>query len=92
MNESTMLAMLKLSLGINKASYDERLLQFLEVAKTEIEREGVTLLADSPTDANLVIQYAEWMWRRRDTGEGMPRMLRWQLNCRLFDVGGDGHG
>lgn len=32
----------------------------------------------------LVVQYASWMWRKRDTGEGMPRMVRYALNNRIF--------
>jgi hypothetical protein len=88
MTDETMLAMLKIDLGITTTAYDQRLAQYIETAKAEIEREGVTLSADSATDGNLVIQYAAWMWRKRDTGDGMPRMLRWQLNCRLFDVSG----
>lgn len=86
MTDEIMLAMLKIDLGITTTAYDDRLHQYLETAKAEIEREGVTLSAESAPDGNLVIQYAAWMWRRRDTGEGMPRMLRWQMNCRLFDM------
>ena len=90
MTDELMLAMLKINLGINQTkAYDVRLAQYLETAKAEIEREGATLSADSVADCNLIIQYAEWMWRRRDTGEGMPRMIRWQINNRIFDMGGD---
>lgn len=89
MTDETMLAMLKINLGINTTAYDERLRQYLETAKAEIEREGATLSAGSVPDCNLIIQYAEWMWRRRDSGEGMPRMIRWQINNRIFDMGGD---
>jgi hypothetical protein len=28
--------------------------------------------------------YAAYLWRQRVTGEGMPRMLRYALNNRLF--------
>lgn len=89
MTDEIMLAMLKINLGIVTTAYDERLAQYLETAKAEIEREGATLSADSVPDCNLIIQYAEWMWRRRDSGEGMPRMIRWQINNRIFDMGGD---
>lgn len=94
MTPETMLLLLKTDLGIMTTLYDERLLQYLEAAKLEIKREGCALSADSPDDANLQIMYAAWMWRRRDTGEGMPRMIRWLLNSRLFDVtaGGDTNG
>ncbi|MDE6729629.1 MAG: hypothetical protein K2J71_02495 [Oscillospiraceae bacterium] len=35
-------------------------------------------------DLHLELMYAAWMWRKRDTGETMPRMLRYQLNNRVF--------
>ena len=35
-------------------------------------------------DSQLVVMYAAWLWRKRDTGEGMPRMLRYALNQRVF--------
>jgi len=28
--------------------------------------------------------YAAWLWRKRDTMDAMPRMLRWMLNNRVF--------
>ena len=50
-----------------------------------IEREGATALDLSTLeDKQLVVMYAAWLWRRRDTQEGMPRMLRWALNNRIF--------
>ena len=85
MNESTMLQMLKIDLGITTTAYDERLSQYLTSAKDAITKEGITLDDSVISDGNLVVMYAAWMWRKRDTNEGMPRMLRWQLNNRLFD-------
>ncbi len=84
MNESTMLQMLKIDLGITTTAYDERLSQYLTSAKDAITKEGITLDDSVISDGNLVVMYAAWMWRKRDTNEGMPRMLRWQLNNRLF--------
>lgn len=84
MNESTMLDMLKIDLGITTTAYDERLLQYLTSAKDAITKEGITLDDSVISDGNLVVMYAAWMWRKRATNEGMPRMLRWQLNNRLF--------
>ncbi len=78
-----LLAMLKVDLGITAKVYDERLMQYLQAAKAEITREGITLL-DTVDDNQLVVMYAAWSWRKRDTGEGMPRMLRYALNNRLF--------
>ncbi len=86
MNDETMLDMLKIDLGISTTNkYNDRLTQYLQTAQKEIEREGVVLsCSDSVEDANLVIMYAQWLWRKRDTGEGMPRMIRWEINNRLF--------
>lgn len=84
MNYDTMLASLKVDLGITTTAYDNRLTEYLKRAEAEIEREGVRLLASSLADQNLVIAYAAHMWRKRDTGEGIPRMIRWQINNRLF--------
>ncbi|MBR3171293.1 MAG: hypothetical protein IKF22_08615 [Lachnospiraceae bacterium] len=92
MTTETKLQMLKIDLGITTTAYDERLTQYLQAAKNEIEREGVILSFDSQDDDNLQIMYAAWMWRKRDTGEGMPRMIRWQINNRLFDMGGGSDG
>lgn len=83
MMDVDLLAMLKVDLGIMAKAYDERLMQYLQAAKAEITREGITLL-DTMDDNQLVVMYAAWSWRKRDTGEGMPRMLRYALNNRLF--------
>ena len=83
MDTATKLEMLKIDLGISTTAYDARLSQYLTVAHAQIEEEGITL-TDSVSDGNLEVMYAAWLWRKRDTGEGMPRMLRYMLNNRLF--------
>ena len=85
MNYDQLLSSLKIDLGIMSTAYDSRLTQYLKSAEKEIEREGITLSADSVDDQDIVIRYAAWMWRMRDKEAGMPRMLRWQLNNRLFE-------
>ena len=84
MNDSTMLEMLKVDLGISTTAYDNRLAQYLQSALAAIETEGVTVDTSDIQDVNLAIMYAAWLWRKRDTGEGMPRNIRWILNNRLF--------
>lgn len=86
MDDNTMLSALKVDLGITTTAYDARLAQVLDVAEKNIKAEGATTLAplSSFADANLVIMYAAWLWRKRDTMEGMPRMVRWALNNRVF--------
>ena len=81
-----MLTMLKTDLGIRTSTaYDARLTQLLTAADTAIRKEGAsTLDASDPLDQQLIVMYAAWLWRRRDNMEGMPRMLRWTLNNRIF--------
>ena len=83
MDTGQLLTMLKVDLGIVTDAYDDRLTVYLESAQTEIQRQGATL-NDSVGDMQLVVMYAAWMWRRRDTGDGMPRMIRYALNNRIF--------
>jgi hypothetical protein len=79
------LLMLKTDLGIMQSTiYDERLNQYIEAAKGSIAEEGVTLDLEKLEDCQLVVMYAAWTWRKRDSGEGMPRMLRYALNKRVF--------
>lgn len=80
-----MLEMLKIDLGITANVYDERLGQYLEAARRGCEREGVSFPATlAVEDMQLIVMYAAWMWRKRDTAEGMPRMLRYLLNNRVI--------
>ena len=82
-NIKSLLPGLKVDLGIMTTAYDERLMQYLSRAEKEIAREGVTI-GDETDDGELTIMYAAWLWRRRDGMEGMPRMLRYALNNRIF--------
>ena len=81
-----MLAMLKTDLGISTTTaYDARLGQLLTVAQAEIIKAGAsTLDASVPLDQELIVMYAAWLWRKRDTMEGMPKALRVALNDRKF--------
>lgn len=83
MDDNTMLTALKVDLGITTTAYDDRLGQYLQAARAAIETEGINL-TESVSDGNLVVMYAAHLWRKRDTQEGMPRMLRWMMNNRLF--------
>mgnify|MGYP003571441035 CR=1 FL=1 len=88
MNEEqiqTLLSMLKVDLGImSTTAYDERLTQYLENAFSSIREEGASLDLTAVKDCQLVVMYAAWTWRKRESGEGMPRMLRYALNNKIF--------
>ncbi len=84
--DNTLLTMLKTDLGILSATvYDERLLSYLASAAESIRQEGAASISpSSPLDAQLIVDYAAWLWRKRDTMDAMPRGLRWRLNNRVL--------
>lgn len=81
---ASILASLKIDLGIVTTAYDSRLEEIIKSSHAMITREGATIDASLPEDAQILVMYSAWTWRRRDTGEGMPRMLRYALNNRVF--------
>lgn len=83
MTIDNILEMLKVDLGISTDAYDERLSEYIGYSIAEIAREGITL-SDTGEDRTLVAMHAGWLWRHRETGMGMPRMLRYALNNRVF--------
>ena len=83
MDEAVMLTAVKADLGIRTDAFDARLRSRIKAAIAWIQAEGITL-SDSEPDQELVVMYAVWLWRSRLTGEGMPRMLRYALNNRVF--------
>ena len=84
MIDADLLAALKVDLGIVGSGYDSRLTQVVSAAKEAIAREGAMLDMARFEDCQIVIMYSAWLWRRRDSMEGMPRMLRWALNNKVF--------
>ena len=83
-SQDAILQMLKTDLRIMTNAFDGRLAQYIVAAQANMDREGAALDASKFDDIQLIVTYAAWTWRRRDTMEGMPRMLRWQLNNRIF--------
>lgn len=84
MTSADLLTALKVDLGIVGSGYDSRLTQVVSAAQEAIAREGAVLDLTQFEDCQIVIMYSAWLWRRRDTMEGMPRMLRWALNNKIF--------
>ena len=91
MDDNAMLSALKIDLGIKTDAYDDRLKQYITSAKAAIGREGIALTS-SVEDGDLVVRYAAWLWRKRASGDGIPRSLRWLLNNRLFSQKAAGGG
>lgn len=93
MNTEDLLTLTQANLDL--LSTDEnRKNQLSFLIKTAIEliaREGVTLTEPyTSEDANLIVMYASYLYRKRATDEPMPRMLRWALNNRIFGRNADG--
>lgn len=85
MTDVQILADLKVDLTLSGTAYDSRLTSIIAAAREAIAREGATLHTQtSMEDSQLVVMYAAWLWRRRDSGDAMPRMLRWALNNRVL--------
>lgn len=61
------------------------LLKLIASAKEQITREGIKLDLSEVDDCLTVSMYAAYLYRRRAVADnGMPRMLRYRLNNRLF--------
>lgn len=78
-----------LQADLNQLMLDEtRLAQLTHLIDTAIQlirREGASVTEPySPEDGQLIVMYAAYLFRKRATNEGMPRMLRWALNNRIF--------
>lgn len=87
MTNSDILVLLEADLDLISPD-DNRLAQLnhlILVAEAEIAREGVTFSSPyTKEEGHLVVMYASYLYRKRRTDEGMPRMLRYALNNRLF--------
>lgn len=96
MDDATILTMLKANLEKRNSINDTYLGQLISASKAEIEREGITLPQSNYSfdEANLIVMYAAYLYRRRVGGDGyataamnpqgMPYMLRYALNNMLF--------
>lgn len=90
-----LLTMLKTDLSITTTAYDARLRGVLSAARDYIRAAGAQTLDTAKFgDAQLVVMYAAWLWRRRDEMSGMPRMLQWSLHNRVLGekMGGGSNG
>lgn len=82
--KAIILQMLKTDLGISTTAYDTRFTQLIDSAQEYIEAEGASLDLTKIEDMQLVKMYADYLWRRRDSQAGMPRMLRFALNNKVL--------
>lgn len=85
MPDNDVLAILKIDLQINSTAADAYLGDLIKSAREAITIEGITLNNTNHADGMLIEMYAAYLYRaRHGEDKGMPRMLRYQLNNRLF--------
>jgi len=93
MNKGDLLTLVQSNLDLLSvdATRKSQLEFLIDTAIELIAREGVTLTEPyTSEDANLIVMYASYLYRKRATDEAMPRMLRWALNNRIFGRKADG--
>lgn len=94
MTDGMILSVLKSNLELtpSQTAMDLYLTTLIGASKELIAREGIEL-TDSIEDGMLVVMYAAYLYRKRGDAPvhgttasqpGMPRMLRYALNNRLF--------
>ena len=86
-DKETVYELIKVDLGkLNPDKNTEEYIRHLQEAAVElIGREGAALNAPySVEDAQLIVMYTAYLYRKRATQEPMPRMLRWALNNRIL--------
>lgn len=79
------LALLKTSLGFYgdpPAGVEDLLASTLAQAEARIRRAGLTLDLTDQADLQFLVSFAEWLYSKRKTGEGMSRALRDEINDR----------
>lgn len=91
MTNAEIMAALKVDLGITVTNYDSRLEHLILTAEREITAAGATIQMENesvsdPAMQQLIIMYAGWLWRKRESGEGMPRMVKRALNNAVFSA------
>ena len=90
MTEFDILQALKVDIGLSPTTtvYDGRLTQIIKAAKENIIKAGAADFSpeENIADGQLNIMYAAWTWRKRDTGEGMPRMIQSALHDRVIQT------
>ena len=83
MTDSDLLTMLRADLQNPPGLLNDYLSFLINSSKDQIEDKGITLNLGSNEDCHLIIMYASWLYRKRNSNDGMPRMLRYALHSRL---------
>lgn len=86
---ASVLGFVKINLGISTNAYDAAITNDITYARRALADAGLILDETSPTtgasDAYIVVMYSTWLWRERETGAKMPRMLETAINNRFVN-------
>ena len=83
MTDTDLLTMLRTDLQNPPGLLNDYLSFLINSSKEQIEDKGITLNLTSNEDCQLIIMYASWLYRKRNSNDGMPHMLRYALHSRL---------
>lgn len=86
--KSTLLALLKLDLGITHNLRDAYFNNLLESAYNEIEIMGAVLNFSNADDQMLVVDYAAWSYRKRQEDVPLSRSIKFRINNRVIKKAG----
>ena len=83
MADTDLLTMLRADLQNPPGLLNDYLDFLINSSKEQIAEKGITLDTSSNEDCHLIIMYASWLYRKRNSNDGMPRMLQYALHSRL---------
>ena len=95
--ESAAMALLRVNVGFPTAGsvpagIDSLLQNALDTATADLLAMGITLDTTAAADLNLQVMYAAWLYNKRRTGEGKPRMLASAIHNRQVALATQGAG
>lgn len=79
-----LLHLFKIDLGITHNLRDEYFNILLDSAKGEIEGKGIKLDIALAEDMMLVIDYAAWLYRKRQENIPLSRIIQFRLHNRII--------
>lgn len=93
MNEAllvTCLQLFKIDMGITHNLRDVFFSNLIESSYSELKGMGVDFNSMKLTaeDAQLIVDYSSWMYRKRQEDVGLSRRLRFKINNRIISKAG----
>jgi hypothetical protein len=80
----TILELLKIDLGITHDKRDKYFTALIEAAEKELNRKGCNIDITAVDDQMLVVDYACWTYRKRQTNESLPNNLQLRIRNRII--------